>query len=90
MKQKIDLAQASEGLALYAARRLAGYRQGRFGDAFCQPETRHEWIRDIIQGMAEVCGQDAAPLLRAFDQRLDAASGVSADDKMKENAEEKM
>lgn len=78
MKQKIDLAQASEGLAMYAARRLAGYRQGRFGDAFCQPETRHEWIRDIIQGMAEVCGQDAAPLLRAFDQRLDAASG-SAD-----------
>lgn len=77
MKQKIDLAQASEGLALYAARRLAGYRQGRFGDAFCQPETRHEWIRDIIQGMAEVCGQDAAPLLRAFDQRLDAASGSS-------------
>lgn len=77
MKQKIDLPQASEGLALYAARRLAGYRQGRFGDAFCQPETRHEWIRDIIQGMAEVCGQDAAPLLRAFDQWLDAASGSS-------------
>lgn len=77
MKQKINLPQASEGLALYAARRLAGYRQGRFGDAFCQPETRHEWIRDIIQGMAEVCGQDAAPLLRAFDQRLDAASGSS-------------
>ncbi len=74
MKQKIDLAQASEGLALYAARRLAGYRQGRFGDAFCQPETRHEWIRDIIQGMAEVCGQDAAPLLRAFGQRLEVAS----------------
>lgn len=77
MKQKIDLAQASEVLALYAAQRLAGYRQGRFGDAFCQPEMRHEWIRDIIQGMAEVCVQDADPLLRAFDQRLDAASGSS-------------
>ena len=77
MKQKIDLAQASEVLALYAARRLAGYRQGRFGDAFCQPETRHEWIRDIIQGMAEVCVQDADPLLRAFDQRLETASGSS-------------
>ena len=77
MKQKIDLAQASEGLALYAAQRLVGYEQNRLGDSFCQPETRHEWIRDIIQGMAEVCGQDAAPLLRAFDQRLDAASGSS-------------
>lgn len=78
MKQKIDLAQASEGLALYAAQRLVGYEQNRLGDSFRQPETRHEWIRDIIQGMAEVCGQDAVPLLRAFGQRLDAASG-SAD-----------
>lgn len=78
MKQKIDLAQASEGLALYAARRLVGFEQGRPGESCCQPETRHGWIRGIIQGMAEVCGQDAVPLLRAFDQRLDAASG-SAD-----------
>lgn len=77
MKQKIDLAQASEGLALYAARRLVGFEQGRPGESCCQPETRHEWIRDIIQGMAEVCGQDAVPLLRAFDQRLEAASGSS-------------
>nr|WP_325258288.1 DUF3846 domain-containing protein [uncultured Oscillibacter sp.] len=78
MKQKIDLAQASEGLALYAARRLVGFEQGRPGESCCRPETRHGWIRGIIQGMAEVCGQDAVPLLRAFDQRLDAASG-SAD-----------
>lgn len=78
MKQKIDLAQASEGLALYAARRLVGFEQGRPGESYCQPETRHGWIRGIIQGMAEVCGQNAAPLLRAFDQRLETASG-SAD-----------
>lgn len=78
MKQKIDLAQASEGLALYAARRLVGFEQGRPGESCCQPETRHGWIRGIIQGMAAVCGQDAVPLLRAFDQRLDTASG-SAD-----------
>ena len=77
MKQKINLPQASEGLALYAARRLVGFEQGRPGESCCQPETRHGWIRGIIQGMAEVCGQDAAPLLRAFGQRLDAASGSS-------------
>lgn len=78
MNQKIDLAQASDGLALYAAQRLVGYEQNRLGDSFRQPETRHEWIRDILRGMTEVCGQDAAPLLRAFGQRLEVASG-SAD-----------
>ena len=78
MKQKIDLAQASEGLALYAAQRLVGYEQNRLGDSFRQPETRHEWIRDILRGMAEVCGQDAAPILQVFDQRLEAVRGASS------------
>lgn len=78
MKQKIDLAQASEGLALYAAQRLVGYEQNRLGDSFRQPETRHEWIRDILRGMAEVCGQDAALVLQAFDQRMEAVRGASS------------
>lgn len=75
MNQKIDLPRAAEELTMYAAVRLVGFEQHRMGDGFHQPEVRNEWVRDILQGMAEVCGEDAAPLLKAFDQRLEDASG---------------
>ena len=65
-------------LSAYAAQRLAGFEQHRLGDAYRQPETRHEWIRGILRGMAEACGQDAAPLLQSFEQRLADAHGASA------------
>ncbi len=75
---KSNIARVADVLTTYAARRLVGHEQGRLGDGFCQPEMRHEWICNILRGMAELCGQDAVPLLRAFDQRLDGARG-SAD-----------
>ena len=78
MKPKIDLPRAAGELSTYAAQRLVGFEQHRLGDGFRQPETRHEWIRDILQGMAEVCGQNPAPLLQSFDQRLETARGASA------------
>ncbi len=67
-----------EELTVYAAQRLVGFEQHRLGDAYRQPETRREWIRDILNGMAEVYGQDAAPLLHSFDQRLEDARASSA------------
>lgn len=75
MNQKINLPRAAEELTMYAAVRLVGFEQHRMGDGFHQPEVRNEWIKNILQGMAEVCGEDAAPLLEAFDRRLEDASG---------------
>ena len=75
MNQKIDLPRAAEDLTMYAAVRLVGFEQHRMGDGFHQPEVRNEWVRDILRGMAELCGEDAAPLLQAFDRRLEDASG---------------
>lgn len=75
MNQKIDLPRAAEELTMYAAVRLVGFEQQRLGEAFSHPETRHEWLRDILQGMAEVCGEDAVPLLQSLDRRLEEASG---------------
>lgn len=73
-----DIHLVAEELAAYAARRLAGFEQHRVGGSSLQPETRREWIRDILNGMAEVCGQDAAPLLQSFDQRMEDARAASA------------
>lgn len=69
---------AAEELTVYAAQRLVGFEQHRLGDAYRQPESRHEWIRDILKGMAEAYGQGAAPLLQSFDQRLEEAQAASA------------
>ena len=78
MEQKIDLSRTAGELAAYAAQRLVGFEQHQRGDSCRQPETRHEWIRDILRGMAEVCGEDCVPLLSAFDRRLADARGASA------------
>ena len=75
MNQKINLPRAAEELTMYAAVRLVGFEQHRMGDGFHQPEVRNEWVRDILRGMAELCGEDAAPLLQALDRRLEDASG---------------
>ena len=80
MEQKIDLSRTAGELSAYAAQRLAGFEQHQRGDSCRQPETRHEWIRDILRGMAEVCGQDCAPFLSAFDRRLaDARSAFAVE-----------
>ena len=75
MNQKIDSPCAAEELTMYAAVRLVGFEQHRMGDGFHQPEVRNEWVRDILRGVAELCSEDAAPLLQAFDRRLEEASG---------------
>lgn len=76
--EKVNISLAAEGLSAYAAQRLVGFEQHRLGDTYRQPETRHKWIRDILRGMAEVCGQDAAPLLQSFERRLTDTHGASA------------
>ena len=78
MDQKNDLYRAAEDLTTYAAQRLVGFERLIPGNAFHHPETRNEWIRDILRGMAEVNGEDIGPLLQAFDRRLEDAHGCFA------------
>ena len=75
MDQTIDLTHAAEELTTYAAQRLVGFERQIPGNAFHHPDTRNEWIRDILCGMAEVSGGDGEPFLQAFDRRLDDARG---------------
>lgn len=78
MKEKIDLPRAADELTIYAAQRLVDFEQGRMGSAFRQPETRHEWIKDVLCGMAAVCEEDSEPLIQALTQRLEDAHGCFA------------
>ena len=78
MEQTIDLTRAARELTTYAAQRLVGFERQIPGNAFHHPETRNEWIRDILRSMAEVNGGDSGPLLQAFDRRLDDAHGCFA------------
>ena len=78
MEQTIDLTRAVEELTTYAAQRLVGFERQIPGNAYRHPETRNEWIRGILRGMAEVNGEDSGPLLQAFDRRLDDAHGCFA------------
>ena len=73
-----------------ATQRLVGFEQHRLGDAYRQPETRHEWIRDILKGMAEAYGQGAVPLLQSFDQRLEEARAASAVEVLPPSGQEHM
>ena len=79
-----------EELTVYATQRLVGFEQHRLGDAYRQPETRHEWIRDILKGMAEAYGQGAVPLLQSFDQRLEEARTASAVEVLPPSGQEHM
>ena len=79
-----------EELTVYATQRLVGFEQHRLGDAYRQPETRHEWIRDILKGMAETYGQGAVPLLQSFDQRLEEARAASAVEVLPPSGQEHM
>lgn len=72
------MTRAAEKLSVYAAQRLVGFERQIPGNTFYHPETRNEWIRDILRGMAEVNGEDSGPLLQAFEQRLDDAHGCFA------------
>lgn len=72
---RFNIPLAVEGLSTYAAQRLVGFEQHRLGDTYRQPETRHEWIRGILHGMAEVNGADGDELIARFDQQLEEAHG---------------
>lgn len=85
MDQKIDLTRAAEELTTYAAQRLVGFERQIPDNAFHHPETRNEWIRDILRGMAEVNGEDSRLLLQVFDQRLDDAHGCFAVEMLTQN-----
>ncbi len=78
MEQPIDLRRAADELTAYAAQRLVDFEQRRQGRAYRQPETRNEWVRDILRGMAAVCGEDSEPYTEALNQRLEAAHGCFA------------
>ncbi len=78
MAKDPNLSRTVTELSAYAAQRLVGFEQHRPGDSYRQPETRHQWVRDILRGMAEARGQDAAPLLQSFERRLADAYGASA------------
>ena len=73
--QKFNTDLVAEGLSTYAAQRLVGFEQHRLGDAYRQPKTRHEWIRGILHGMAEVYGANGGELTARFDRQLEEAHG---------------
>lgn len=75
MERKINLRRTADELTTYAAERQAGFEQHQTGSAFRQPETRNEWIRNILLGMAEVNGADGGELAARFDQQLEEARG---------------
>ena len=78
MNQQIDLTRVAEELTTYAAQRLVGFERQIPGNTVHHPETRNEWIRDILRGMAEVSGENSGPFLQTFDRRLEDAHGCFA------------
>lgn len=75
MAKKFNLSRAADELTTYAAERQAGFEQHRPGNSFHLPETRNEWVRDILRGMAEVNGVDGGELTARFNQQLEEAHG---------------
>ena len=73
MAQNFDLSRTADELTTYAAERQAGFEQHRLGNSFHHPETRNEWVRDILRGMAEVNGADGGELTARFDRQLEEA-----------------
>ena len=73
MAQNFDLSRTADELTTYAAERQAGFEQHRLGNSFHHPETRNEWVRDILRGMAEVNGADGGALTARFDRQLEEA-----------------
>ena len=75
MAKNFDLSRTVDELTTYAAERQAGYEQHRLGNSFRPPETRNEWVKDILRGMAEVNGADGDELTARFDRQLEEAHG---------------
>ena len=75
MAKKFNLSRTADELTTYAAERQAGFEQHRLGNSFHHPETRNEWVRDILRGMAEVNGVDGGELTARFNQQLEEAHG---------------
>lgn len=78
MKHKIDLQRTADGLITYAAQRLAGFEQHQPDSIVRQPDTRHEWIKDILRGMAAIWGEKSEPLINTLEQRLADMHGCFA------------
>ena len=78
MERKIDLRRTADELTTYAAQRLVDFEQHRPDSSFRQPETRNEWIRNILWGMAELCGADGGEFTDRFNRQLETASGCFA------------
>lgn len=88
MERKIDLRRTADELTAYAAERQAGFEQHQMGSTFRQPETRNEWIRNILLGMAEVNGADGAELTARFDRHLDEACGCFGTETLPQSGQE--
>lgn len=71
---KANLLRTAVELGVYAGERHAGFEQHQGGTARL-PEARDQWIRGILQGIAEVTGNDSDRLTAAFDQQLEEARG---------------
>ena len=78
MNQRIDLTRAAEELTTYTAQRLVGFERQIPGNAFHHPETRNDWVRDILCGMAEINGEDSGPFIQALNRQLGNAHGCFA------------
>ena len=72
-----DFSRAARELAAYAAERQIGFERHQ-GSQVRQPMERNEWIRGILQGMAEMSGTDPGELTGILDYCLKTARGAFA------------
>ena len=72
-----DFSRAARELAYYAAERQIGFERHQ-GSQVWQPMERNEWIRGILQGMAELSGTDPGEFTGILDYCLKTARGAFA------------
>ena len=78
MNGKFDLRNSAAQLAVYAAQRLAGFESHKSCGNARQPDTRHDWIRGILRGMAGFAQEDGEVLVAGFDRMIEAARFCAA------------
>ena len=72
-----NFSRAARELAHYAAERQIGFERHQ-GSPVRQPMERNEWIRDILQGMAEMSGAAPGEFTGILDYCLKTARGAFA------------
>lgn len=76
MRKQFDIPRIAEGLTTYAIERQNGFERYQPAEEPPWAEQRRSWINAVLQGMAELDGEDLAPeWMKQYDQQLREASG---------------